>query len=39
VGRTLVWLAVSVLVVCSAFALRMSWEALDEPKPAEAQSV
>jgi hypothetical protein len=34
-----VWLAVSLLVVCSAFALRMSWEALDEPKPAEAQSV
>ena len=27
------------LEVCSAFALRMSWEALREPKPAEAQSV
>jgi hypothetical protein len=36
--RILALLAVSVLMVCSAFALRMSWDSLREPEPALAQS-
>jgi hypothetical protein len=39
VGRNLALLAVSALVMCSAFVLRVSWEALKGPEPAEAQSV
>jgi hypothetical protein len=39
VGRILTLLAVSVLVVCSAFVSRMAWESLNAPEPAEAQSV
>jgi hypothetical protein len=36
--RILALFAVSALVVCSAFALRASWESFTEPEPAEAQS-
>jgi hypothetical protein len=39
VGRILALLAVSVLVVCSAFVSRMDWESWSAPEPAEAQSV
>jgi hypothetical protein len=37
-GRILTLLGISALVVCSGFALRMSWEALGKPEPAYAQS-
>jgi hypothetical protein len=37
-GRILVLLAVSALVVCSAFALRDSLESFERPKPAQAQT-
>jgi len=37
-GRILALLAVSVLVVCSAFVLRDSWEAFEKPRPAQAQT-
>jgi hypothetical protein len=38
VGRLVVALVVSALVVCSGVTLRMSYEALKDPEPAEAQS-
>ena len=37
-GRILALFAVSVLVVCSAFVLRDSWEAFERPRPAQAQT-